>query len=114
MHSRRVAGRSRSGLLSLVDLFFDFITNFSKQLFQRVAIVGCMIAGLSFLSGLLYLILRFPLGLIPEPYDRFQALVLIGFLSGIQLLVLGILGDFVIRIYAKIEPKPIYHIKKIW
>ena len=114
VHSRRTAGRSRYGLLSLVDLFFDFITNFSKQLFQRVAVAGCAVSVLSFLGGIIYLILRFPLGLIQEPYDRLQAIVLIGFLSGIQLLVLGVLGDFVIRIYRQLDFKPIYTIKKIW
>jgi len=114
VHSRRTVGRSRYGLLSLVDLFFDFITNFSKQLFQRVAMAGCVISGLSFSGGIIYLILRFPLGLIAEPYDRLQAVLLIGLLSGIQLLVLGILGDFIIRIYRQLDSKPIYTIKRIW
>lgn len=113
-HRPRVAGRSRYGLLSLVDLFFDFITNFSRQLFQRVAMAGCLLSGLSFSAGLLYLILRFPLGLLTEPYGRLQVVLLIGLLAGIQLLVLGVLGDFVIRIYRKLDPKPIYTIKKVW
>ena len=114
LHDVRRKGRSKYGILDLIDLFFDFVTNFSKQLFQRVALVGFGLCGISVFGGLIYLVLRFFLGLTPETLIRLQALVLIGFTFGMQLLVLGVLGDFVIRIYAKIEPKPIYHIKKIW
>ena len=113
-HIRRAAGRSKYGLLSLVDLFFDFITNFSKQLFQRIAIVACVVSALSFLIGSIYLVLRFPLGLISGPCYRLQVLVLIGFLSGVQFLALGILGDFVIRIHRQLDSKPIFTIKRIW
>ena len=114
VHDVRRKGRSKYGIFDLVDLFFDFVTNFSKQLFQRLAMVGFGLCGISVLGGLIYLALRFFLGLTPETLLRLQALALIGFTFGMQLLVLGVLGDFVIRIYAKMEPKPIYHIKKIW
>ncbi len=114
LHDVRRKGQSKYGILDLIDLFFDFVTNFSKQLFQRVALAGFGLCGISVLGGLIYLVLRFFLGLTPETLIRLQALVLMGFTFGMQLLVLGVLGDFVIRIYAKIEPKPIYHIKKIW
>jgi len=114
VHNMRRKGSSKYGIFDLVDLFFDFVTNFSKQLFQRLAMVGFGLCGISVLGGLIYLALRFFLGLTPETLLRLQALALIGFTFGMQLLVLGVLGDFVIRIYAKMEPKPIYHIKKIW
>lgn len=114
VHSRRTAGRSRYGLLNLVDLFFDFVTNFSRHLFQRVAIAGFVTSGLSFLGGMIYLVLRFPLGLLHAPYDRLQVIILIGLLSGIQILVLGVLGDFVMRIYGQLDAKPLYTIKRIW
>jgi glycosyltransferase involved in cell wall biosynthesis len=114
MHTRRLTGRSKYGLMNLVDLLFDFVTNFSGQLFQRVALVGSGLSGISFLCEIIYLLLRFPLGIIPEPMARLQAVALAGFIFGVQLLVLGILGDFVIRIYTKLDPKPIYTIKRIW
>lgn len=114
IHSRRVAGRSKYRPLDLVDLLFDFITNFSKRIFQRVALVGLGLVGISFLVGIIYLLLRWPLGLIQEPFDRLQAIALLGFFFGIHLLVLGVLGDFVIRINRKISPKSIYTIKRIW
>lgn len=112
-HSR-VAGRSKYEFLDLFNLLFDFITNFSKHLFQRVAIIGGCLSGAGFSIGMLYLLLRFPLNLLHQPFDRLQVVLLLGFFFGIQLLVLGVLGDFVIRIYRKIEAKPIYQIKKIW
>lgn len=114
VHNRRVAGPSKYGFLNLVDLFFDFVTNFSGQLFQKVALMGSCLSGLSFLSGIIYLLMRFPLGIIQEPSNRWQAISLMFFTFGMQLLVMGILGDFVIRIYRKVPPKPIYEIKRIW
>ena len=114
IHERRVAGRSKYGFLRLVDLFFDFLTNFSRQIFQRVAVVGFGMSAVGFLCEVLYLLLRFVFGMIPEPLDRFQAIVLAGFILGVQLLVLGVLGDFVIKIYRKMEAKPLYRIKKVW
>lgn len=113
-HSRRTAGHSKYGLLDLVDLFFDFVSNFSRQFFQRVAIAGLGLSGLSSLFGIAYLLLRFCLGVILEPMDRLLAAALIGFIFGMQLLVLGVLGDFVIRIYRKLAPESIYNIKRIW
>lgn len=112
--SQRIAGHSKYHLLSLVDLFFDFVTNFSKQLFQRVAIMGITLAGISFAGGSIYLALRFLLGWLHESYDRFLALVLLGLFFGMQLLVLGVLGDFIIRIYRKSAPGELYRIEKIW
>lgn len=113
-YDRRLTGQSKYGFLNLVDLFFDFVTNFSKHLFQRVAMIGFGLSGISFLVEILYLVLRFPFGIIQNPLDRLQAIALIGFVFGVQLLILGILGDFVIKIYRKIDPKPLYIIKKIW
>lgn len=113
-HHPRLAGRSRYGLLNLVDLFFDFLTNFSRHLFQRVAIVGGILSILCLAAGILYLLLRFPLGVIEQALDRLQVIILIGFLSGTQLLVLGTLGDFVIRIYRRMDPKPLFKIRKIY
>jgi len=114
LHGERRRGRSKYGILNLVDLFFDFVTNFSKQLFQRLAIVACGLCGISVLGGMVFLALRVLLGFTPDALIRMQALLLIGFTFGMQLLVLGVLGDFIIRIYSKIEPGPLYRIKKIW
>ncbi|RLB76368.1 MAG: glycosyltransferase [Deltaproteobacteria bacterium] len=114
IYGRREKGRSKYGLWHLIDLFFDFVTNFSKQLFQRLTILGACLCVFSLLSGVAYLVLRFFFSIIPEPFDRLQVVLFIAFTFGMQLLVLGVLGDFVIRIYGKIESGPIYEIKKIW
>jgi len=109
----RRAGSSKYDFLSLVDLFFDFVSNFSRRLFQRVAVVGLLLFGAGMLGGMAYLLLRFAFALLPTPWDRLQALLLLALLFGLNLTVLGILGDFVIRIYRKIDSKPLYQIKTI-
>ncbi|OIQ00457.1 MAG: hypothetical protein AUK55_02040 [Syntrophobacteraceae bacterium CG2_30_61_12] len=91
----------------------DFVSNFSRRLFQRVAVVGLLLFGAGMLGGMAYLLLRFAFALLPTPWDRLQALLLLALLFGLNLTVLGILGDFVIRIYRKIDSKPLYQIKTI-
>ena len=113
-HTVRTQGYSKYNFLNLVDLLFDFITNFSKHFFQRVIIAGAALAGLSFSGELFYLLLRFGLGVLINPFERFQAICFTGFIFGMQLLILGVLGEFVIRIYRKIPAGPLYTIKKIW
>ena len=110
-HNERMAGDSKYGLLSLMDLFFDFVTNFSKQLFQRVALFGLGLSGAASIAGIGYLLTRFVLRLVENPMERLQAIILLGFLFGLQLMVLGILGDFVIRTYRKVEGAAIFSIK---
>lgn len=113
-YSKRVAGNSKYGFLDLVDFTFDFITNFSKKLFQRVVISGLALSAISLVFGLIYLTLRFPLGVLEESMNRLLAVLLIGFMFGVQLFVMGVLGDFIIRIYRRLDSKPIFDIKKIW
>ena len=113
-YQHRNGGSSKYNFLRLVDLFFDFVTNFSKQIFQKVALAGLGLAGISFFSGTLYLLMRFVVGWLHEPYDRLLVLILLGLIFGMNLLVLGILGDFIIRIFKKIDQAPLYKIEKIW
>ena len=113
VHNERMAGNSKYNMLNLVDLFFDFITNFSKQLFQRVALLGLALSAASSAAGMGYLAARFILQLVQNPMERLQAIILFCLLFGLQLVVLGILGDFVIRTYRKVEGSPIYIIKHL-
>lgn len=113
-HGSRRAGHSKYQPLKLIDLVFDFVTNFSRQLFQRVAMAGLGLGGVSFAAGIFYLISRFFTGLLPEPSNRVQFIIFMGLMFGMQLVILGVLGDFVIRIYRKTESKPLYTIKEIF
>lgn len=113
-HYPRVKGTSRYGMLDLIDLFFDFLTNFSRRVFQRVAIGGCLLASLSLMLGFVYLAASLALG-----YERISALglglpVFMLLIVGVEFLVLGVLGDFVVRVYQKVESKPIYRVERIF
>ncbi|PIP47104.1 MAG: hypothetical protein COZ70_11025 [Deltaproteobacteria bacterium CG_4_8_14_3_um_filter_51_11] len=110
----RQNGRSKYNLISLIDLFFEFVTNFSRHLFQRVVLVGLILGSVSFLVGVLYMALRFPFKIIPEPMDRLQAVIAVGFTFGMELLILGVLGDFVVKIYRKVDSRPLFTVKKVW
>ncbi len=111
-HQPRVAGESKYDFMALVDLFFDFVTNFSKQLFQRLALLGFFFTGVSSVAAAAYLSLRI-LGLI-QAMERLIWAVFLSFTFGFNLIILGVLGDFVIRTYRKLEGKPLYEIRNIW
>ena len=109
----RVCGHSKYSLLSLVDLFFDFVTNFSKHLFQRLIIIGFVFFLSSMAITCAYLLCRFALCII-DPMPRLLAFCIILMIFSTQLSVLGILGEFVIRIYRNMQSRPLFTIRKIW
>ncbi|MDZ7761322.1 MAG: glycosyltransferase [Desulfovermiculus sp.] len=113
-HSPREKGQSKYRFMSLMELFFDFLTNFSRHVFQKTTVIGVLLTVVTIVSGCLYLVLRFVFPIIDQPVPRVQVLILFLFIFGLQLSILGFLGEFVMRIYKNIQHKPIYSIKKIW
>lgn len=111
-HNPRLAGHSKYRFINLVDMLFDFIVNFSKQLFQRITIVGLVLVGLNTMVAGVYVGLRI-LDFI-QVMERLQWVVFVGSIFGVQLVVLGILGEFIVRMYRKIAKGPIYEIRHIW
>lgn len=110
-HNRRIGGASAYRFQDLFDLALDFITNFSRRPFQKVSLVGMSFFGAGFLGGILYLLLRFLAGV--QPGNRIQALIFLAVVIGLQLMILGFLGEFIIRIYRRQNNLPFYTIRKI-
>lgn len=108
-HARREGERSRYNFTSLVGLQFDFFTSFTRKPFQVIGLVGILL----FLAGVLgagvYLALRVG-GEIP-PGNRLQVALLVSMLLGIQLAVLGLLGEFIVRIFQLTQGQPFYVVR---
>ena len=82
------------------------ITSYSKVVMRLATIFGFLISGISFLIGLIYLILKLIY------WDRFQAgaaPVLIGvfFFSAIQLFFIGFLGEYLMNINIRVMNRPL-------
>ncbi|MDP9902073.1 glycosyltransferase [Variovorax ginsengisoli] len=110
-HEERHAGESKYSLYSLIRLNFDLVTGFSLVPLQAFSMLGLVV---SMLSGLLFLILagrRLVLG--PEEGGTFTLFALLFLLVGITLFGIGLLGEYVGRIYQEVRSRPRYVINAI-
>jgi undecaprenyl-phosphate 4-deoxy-4-formamido-L-arabinose transferase len=107
-HAERAAGTSKYSLYRLIRLNFDLMTGFSIVPLQLYSMLGTVIAALS-LAFVTYLgIRRLVVG--PEAAGVFTLLGIAFFLIGIVLLGVGLLGEYVGRIYAQVLNRPRYRI----
>ncbi len=110
-HAERAAGESKYSLYSLIRLNFDLITGFSLAPLQLFSIFGIII---SLLSGVFFIYLifrRFIVG--PEAEGLFTLFAIVFMLIGILLLGVGILGEYVGRIYMQVRDRPRYLIQAV-
>jgi undecaprenyl-phosphate 4-deoxy-4-formamido-L-arabinose transferase len=110
-HEERHAGESKYSLYSLIRLNFDLMTGFSVVPLQLFSMLGML---LSLGSGLLvtYLLAR-RLFLGPEAEGLFTLFAITFFLLGIALFGIGILGEYIGRIYHEVRDRPRYLIAAI-
>jgi dolichol-phosphate mannosyltransferase len=87
------------------------ITGFSIRPLQLASIIGGLIAGCGFLLGLWFLFERIVLHSELTP-GLTWTIILITFLSGVQLLSLGIIGEYIGRIYEEVKHRPLYIVEK--
>ncbi|XLM21244.1 glycosyltransferase [Chromobacterium piscinae] len=110
-HEERFAGESKYSLYSLIRLNFDLMTGFSIVPLQWFSLLGMAVsAG----SGILviYLILR-RLILGPEVGGVFTLFAIVFFLVGIALFGIGLLGEYIGRIYQEVRSRPRYVIQAV-
>ncbi len=104
-HARN-AGETKYDTWKLVLLALDAITGFSVIPLRIASVVGLGFTGLSFLGALVVTVQRLFLGLAIPGY----AFLVVGMflLGGVQLLMLGIIGEYVGRIYLELQARPLY------
>jgi undecaprenyl-phosphate 4-deoxy-4-formamido-L-arabinose transferase len=110
-HEERYAGQSKYSMYSLIRLNFDLITGFSVVPLQLFSMIGMTI---SILSALLvaYLFLR-RLIVGPEAEGVFTLFGVVFFLIGVTLFGIGLLGEYVGRIYAQVRERPRYIVEAV-
>jgi polyisoprenyl-phosphate glycosyltransferase len=87
------------------------IVGFSRFFLTAISILGFITSGISFLIGLVYLVLR--LLQIDIPWGNPTLVILITSLAGIQLLSIGILGAYIGRIYDEVRQRPMYIVESL-
>ncbi len=110
-HEERVAGESKYSLYSLIRLNFDLMTGFSLVPLQMFSLAGIVI---SLLSGVFFVFLvarRLIVG--PEAEGLFTLFALMFFMIGIALFGIGLLGEYIGRIYQQVRHRPRYLVEAI-
>jgi glycosyltransferase involved in cell wall biosynthesis len=105
----RFAGRSKYGVRRMLRLAVDAILGFSNVPLRAALTVGVAVSFLSFAFGL-SAIVGILLGqhLVP---GWASLMVLTSFVLGIQLIVLGVIGEYIGRIYEEVKHRPIYIVR---
>lgn len=107
----RVAGKTKYPLRKMINLALDGIASFSAVPLRVVAALGFLAAALS-LVGIIYaLIVR----LFTHTWVAGWAISFVGmlFLGGLQLMCIGIVGEYVGRIYAEAKQRPLYFARSV-
>jgi len=110
-HEERVAGESKYSLYSLIRLNFDLVTGFSVLPLQLFSFSGILISTLSILFVLFLAVRRLILG--PEAEGVFTLFGIAFFLIGVTLFGIGLLGEYIGRIYEQVRERPRYVIQAI-
>jgi dolichol-phosphate mannosyltransferase len=77
---------------------------FSSYLLTLSSTLGFVIAGVSFLLGIVYAVMK--LAGAPFPMGNPTIVILILFMGGVQLISIGVLGEYVARIYDEVKQRP--------
>jgi undecaprenyl-phosphate 4-deoxy-4-formamido-L-arabinose transferase len=110
-HEERHAGQSKYSMYSLIRLNFDLITGFSVVPLQLFSMVGMAVASLSALLVVYLFVRRLIVG--PEAEGLFSLFGVVFFLIGVALFGIGLLGEYVGRIYAQVRERPRYIVEAV-
>ena len=105
-HEERGAGKSKYSLFQLLRLNFDLMTGFSTAPMQMFSLVGIGIAILSVLFFVFLIVRRLIIG--SEAEGVFTLFAIAFFLIGVALFGVGLLGEYVSRIYDEVRHRPRY------
>jgi len=105
-HEERAAGESKYSLYSLIRLNFDLVTGFSLMPLQIFSMLGIVLSFASAALFVLLLVRRFILG--AEVEGVFTLFAITFFMLGVVLFGIGLLGEYVGRIYQQVRGRPRY------
>ena len=110
-HEERFAGESKYSLYKLIRLNFDLVTGFSLFPLQVFSFAGIVISLASLAFVVFLMIRRLIVG--PEAEGVFTLFGIAFFLIGVTLFGIGLLGEYIGRIYEQVRQRPRYFIHEI-
>lgn len=108
--SERFAGQTKYPLAKMMKLAMDGILGFSTVPLRLGLYAGLIVAGLSFVVGIWAAVLKL-MGVHTIP-GWASLLTVVTFLGGVQLMLVGLLGEYVSRIYEEVRARPLYLVRE--
>lgn len=102
----RIAGKSSWSFWGLLNLAIEGITSFTTAPLRFATVSGIIIAFISFIYGLYFITKTLLFG---DPVPGFTTIIVVVlFLGGIQLFAVGILGEYIGKIFTESKNRPVY------
>jgi glycosyltransferase involved in cell wall biosynthesis len=109
--AERFAGRSKYPLRKMLALAWDGVTSFSPVPLRWITAFGFLVSLVAFATGIWAIAVRMWLA---ESVPGWASTVVpIAFLGGIQLLSIGVIGEYIAKIYAETKRRPRYIVEKV-
>lgn len=110
--SERAAGKSHYPLSKMLALAFDGITSLSIKPIKMIFVLGLIVALISFV-GIIWAVVEAILGNTASGWASTTCIIC--FLSGVQLISIGVIGEYIGKIYMEVKHRPRYIIsEKTW
>jgi glycosyltransferase involved in cell wall biosynthesis len=110
-HRARVSGRSNYSFFKLLSIWLNGFTAFSIVPLRFASIIGAFISFLGFIFLIYLIVFRLLNPNVLIGYSSIMSVLL--FIGGIQMLMMGLLGEYIGRIYINLNSVPQYVIKRV-
>ncbi len=107
----RHAGSSKYTFRKLLYLALDGLISFSHMPLRIITIMGFTVSALSFMVAMFYVIKKMTLGIDAPGFTTL--VVSIFFLAGIQLMTIGVIGEYIGRISDEVKRRPLYVARRV-
>jgi dolichol-phosphate mannosyltransferase len=105
--ANRFASKSGYSLRKYINLALDATFSFSYKPLRFVSIIGIVIALMSFIFGIMLIAFKL-LDKIRDVPGWTSLILAFLFLTGVQLISIGIIGEYILRIYDEVKQRPKY------
>lgn len=112
-HADRSQDETKYSLMKLVNLQFDLLTSMTTFPLRLLSVSGGLLAMAGFAFSLVLLVTRFVYGADWAGEGVFTVFAVLFIFIGVQLLAMGLLGEYIGRIYHDVRARPRYFIHKV-
>ncbi len=112
-HAERSSDESKYGLLKLINLQFDLLTSMTTFPLRLLSITGGLLALAGFAFSMLLIVTRIIYGADWAGEGIFTVFAVLFIFIGVQLLAVGLLGEYIGRIYHDVRARPRYFVHRV-